>query len=227
MAYIDGNAAPSIVKHLRRCATCFAEVAAYARVQRRLGRTFYRMGCPAAETLGDYEQGLVDGAERVAVAQHVLGCLRCTAELQTLRTFLASTPDRPESNGGLLGGLRRVLAIPLAARLEPSYELRGGRYSTTRSYRGGMITIEISQAPETRRGRFAVTGLVWHTDDPQADLSGVAELIALDGTTEETPIDASRTFAFEYVAEGAYQLALRLPHEIVVVEDLRVGSQAD
>jgi hypothetical protein len=223
MACADGEASPAIVDHVQQCAACAEEVASYTQAQRRLRHTFYRMNCPSAAALGDYDRGLVSAAERVAIASHVVGCPRCTEDLHTLRMFLASTPDRPEPRPSILNGLRRILATPLIP-LQPSYDLRGGRHSTTRSYLGGTLTIEISQAPELRRGRFAVTGLVWQADNPEYDLAGTAQLTAPDGTIEDTPIDASGSFSFEYIGEGAYELLLRLPREIVVVEDLRVGS---
>src|SRR5438094_803241 len=113
MACADGDASSVIIEHVQRCAACAEEVSAYTRAQRRLRHTFYRMNCPSAEALGDYEQGLTSAAERLAIASHVVACPRCTEDLQTLRTFLASTPDRPATRPSIMSGLRRILATPL------------------------------------------------------------------------------------------------------------------
>jgi hypothetical protein len=224
MASADGNAEPAIVRHLAACEYCAAEVASYARAQNRLRSTFYRITCPPAEVFGDYELGLLPEAERVATARHVLDCPRCTEELQLLRDFLASTPERPPPVPGFVQGLKRIFATAVVRPREAVGELRGSRYTTSRSYTGGTVTVEISQTPEARLGHYAITGLVWHSDDPEADLSGTAELIAVDGTTYESPIDVARTFAFDAVRQGAYQLTLRLPAELVIVDDFQVGT---
>src|SRR5262245_5458377 len=132
IAYVDGEAPARVAEHVRRCRRCRAEVEQYAVVERRLGAALHRFDCPSPQRLGEMELGLLMPEERLAVAQHVADCARCTDELRTLRQFMAF---EPAAEPGLVERLRRLVAIlvepPPALALGA---LRGADDATSRTY---------------------------------------------------------------------------------------------
>src|SRR5215212_4803179 len=150
---------------MRDCPECSAAAAEYGRDLRRLQSRLFRFECPPSHRLGEYELGVVSPEERTAIATHVVECPRCTAELRTLRDFLA---------GDLLAGLadpapgpvervRRVVATVLGPRPGATYgELRGEATADagTQTYQAGDVSISLSTAPAAARGRLSLSGLL-------------------------------------------------------------------
>src|SRR5579859_45382 len=58
--------------------------------QQRLLGILYRFDCPSTLAIGEYVMGLSQEPERSELAQHVLECGPCAAELSTSRVFLAT-----------------------------------------------------------------------------------------------------------------------------------------
>jgi hypothetical protein len=228
MACADGEASPAIVDHVQQCAACAEEVASYTQAQRRLRHTFYRMHCPSAEALGDYENGLTSAAERVELASHIRDCPRCTEDLQTLRAFLRSADDdAPAASVGILQRLVRVVASAVAPPLQPGTAgaaLRGRSDDDSFTYRAGSQSIKISQTPEGRRRSVTLIGLVWDNDTPDADLDGEARLVSEGGIPAVSTIDSLGNFMFEGVSAGSYHLEIQTQQQIAVVENLRIGD---
>src|SRR5512141_3070774 len=89
VAYVDGDAPPRVVEHIRSCPSCRAEARQYAQVQGRLHQALHRFDCPTPLALGEYNLGLVSAEDRTHIAAHVLECPACADELRALRAFLA------------------------------------------------------------------------------------------------------------------------------------------
>ena len=223
LAYVDGDAPPTIVEHVRACPACAAVAAGYAATQRRLRGYLHRFDCPSPQELCDYDLGLLPPAERTKIAAHVVVCPHCAGELGTLRDFLASEPA--ELTRPAAGPLRRVVATLLAPAPDAAYAgLRGADDATAQTYQTGGVTIALDTQFDRRRGRGALTGLLWQEDPAAADLAGAAAtLLAPDGATRTTALDDVGNFAFDDLAPGRYQVEVTLGDQLVTIPELRIG----
>ncbi len=91
IAYMDGEADGAVKQHIEDCDSCMARLEPYIALQEVLSRVLYRLHCPCSQALGDYHLGLLAEAEASAVREHLAECPYCTAEIETLRQFLAES----------------------------------------------------------------------------------------------------------------------------------------
>jgi hypothetical protein len=223
LACADGAAPLGVREHVEGCEHCAAEVASYTRAHQALKQRFFRFKCPPPEALGDYELTVLPEEERVALAQHVVECPRCTEDLRTLRSFLrASSAAEPEISA--FAQVRRVMATAFAPPRNLAYGgLRGATTPTSATYRTGSLSVKLEQSATPGRRESSVIGLIWGTDDREATLRGEARLVS-ELASLASPIDDLGNFTFARVPHGAHQLELHLSEQIVVVEALRIGS---
>src|SRR5262245_22250524 len=85
---LDGEAEPSIHDHLARCESCAARLAQAQQFEWTLKAGLRRWDCPAPQQLGDYHLGLVSQDDASAIARHLEHCVRCSDEIEEMRTFL-------------------------------------------------------------------------------------------------------------------------------------------
>jgi hypothetical protein len=183
----------------------------------RLRQSLYRVDCPDAQTLGEYELDLLAAAERTRIAGHALDCEECTSELTVLRAFLATPTSVPAEP--VLGRARRIVATLFTPRPGLAYGgLRGGSGEpSTRVYEAGEVTITLSA--DARSG--SMLGLVVAGDTP-IEARAVRLLPGLGSPGVGTQLDDLGNFEFTDVAAGDYALEIDLPEGVVVIEDLRV-----
>ncbi|HEU5317483.1 MAG TPA: hypothetical protein VFX49_15330 [Chloroflexota bacterium] len=223
MAYVDGEAAPHVAEHVRRCAACAAELRALAGAQRSLQRALHRFECPAPPVLGEYALALLPQLEQRLVAAHVVDCPRCTEEVQTLRTFLSV---EPQSVPSAFERLKRVVATLLTPPGSAAIfaEFRGGVATTAPlAYRSEDVTVTVSVQPDDGGARrWALHGLV--VRDGPSLFPAQTRLIAPDGTTRESPLDDLGNFLYEGLPPGVYQLEVDLPEHVLVAENVAIGG---
>jgi anti-sigma factor RsiW len=65
------------------------EMPADVNLEAWLGVAMYRQSCPEPMLLGEYQLGLLDGAEKIHIQAHLARCPHCQAELAELIDFLA------------------------------------------------------------------------------------------------------------------------------------------
>ncbi|MDQ6671701.1 MAG: hypothetical protein M3069_13315 [Chloroflexota bacterium] len=193
--------------------------------QQRLRGMLYRFDCPSPLTLGEYVLDLLAPASRMLVARHTLGCSLCTEELSETRAFLAGELVAPAS--GLWRELRRVVATLFTPSAQPRYSMaRGEASSSAAEYRAGPITIVIGEVRGKHRGVVSIDGLILHAVAPPGVLGG-REVTLSDAAQAQVQVartDELGSFAFEDVIPGTYRLEVTLEDEVVVVEDVHVGS---
>jgi hypothetical protein len=223
IAYIDGEASASVIAHLRECPDCAAEAEVYAAIQRQLQRRLFRLECPSAHTLGEYELGVVAPDVRAEVAAHLVLCPRCRDELDALRAFFAVEPvERPT---GVVETVRR-LAATLLAPLSPTpatASLRGGEDAGLQVYAANdvRITLSVEGLPERPT---SLLGLLWReNDDPAPMLAGTATLVDLNNRAYTTTVDEAGNFTFEEIIPGSYRLEVALDDELVTIDRLPIG----
>jgi hypothetical protein len=195
--------------------------------EQRLRRRLYRFDCPSPLTIGEYVLDLLALPSRTAVARHALECDLCSQELSATRAFLATDAELVVPAPGPWHQLRRVVATLLNPSAQPAYSVaRGSESSAGAEYRAGPITIVIGDVRGKRRGTVSIDGLILHAFAPPATLASrdVRLSDAAQLHVQVTQTDDLGSFAFEDVAAGRYTLEVTLPEEVVVVEDVHVGS---
>jgi hypothetical protein len=93
VAYLAGETVrPVVVEHLTHCQRCSLQLATYRRVELELLSKLYRWDCPPSQVLGEYQMGMLQQGQGVAVKNHLRACVLCTAEVATLTEFLTNDP---------------------------------------------------------------------------------------------------------------------------------------
>jgi hypothetical protein len=195
--------------------------------QQGLRRILYRFDCPPPLTIGEYVLDLLGALPRTEVARHVLDCSLCDEELTVARAFLATDLVVPTS--GAWHELRRVFASLLKPAARPAYGMtRGGEPSGGWEYRAGPVKIVVGAVRGKRRGTISVDGLILHDYAPPESLAD-REVTLSQTAQPQLPVQTTRTddlgsFAFEDVVSGTYRLEVTFTEEVIVVEDVHVGS---
>ena len=81
LAVIDNEADTDVMNHLDSCAFCSERADSFAELQHFLRVQLYRLFCPSSDYLIDYQQGLLRGEQRSAIAQHLATCPHCSREV--------------------------------------------------------------------------------------------------------------------------------------------------
>ncbi len=217
MAYGDGEAPASVVAHVAGCSTCTEQVRSYTYIQVGLRRALFRFDCPDAPTLGEYQLDLLEPEHARGIAAHATDCDACSAELQTLRGYLATPSTVAESP---LEHARRLVATLFRPAPGLAYGgLRGTSEATTRVFQAEDVTVTVGpgQGPGTLVGLVLIAGT-----DPHALDGRAVQLIPTDRGPLGTSMDDLGNFEFDEVPAGLYALEINLPDAQVVVEELRL-----
>lgn len=229
IAFTDDEASPAVIAHLRACAHCAAEAAAYAGQQRRLRQRLARFACPTPQTLTDFEFGLLAPAERHAVAGHLVDCPRCRDELASMQSLLAGdlAPDVAPTPMSVANHVQRMVATQLSLPLAgPALgQVRGAGAAGPPVYAAGGLRLSVSvERTATGAPSWVLVGLVWREDAATVGVAGVAGLIAAKGERRTTPIDDRGNFVFAAIDRGVYGVEAAIEDEIMVVNALPVGA---
>jgi hypothetical protein len=230
LAYIDGEAAPQVIAHLKQCPHCRAKARVLARVQDRLTAQLYRLNCPSPLELGEYHLGLLPRDQAAALARHLVECPHCTHEATQLKDYLAQL--KPDLAMGPLERVRTLVARLISGA--PSSGLLGqpalaSAYVGVRGDEEGpliyqaddvQVAIEAHEHADTP-GRHAILGLVTGLEDLnelQVHLWQSAQRIAT------VPVDEQGNFVISDLAPASYELMLSGPAIEVHIQDLKVGT---
>ena len=203
LAYLDGEVDAPTAAAIAADPALQARTTALAAAAGALQRRLYRAVCPSSLALGEFGLGLLTGADRAAVDDHVRHCPLCSAELALSRRFLASSAALIDH---LATGLRTVAAV-LQGGAGPlpglAYGLRGSD-DGPRLYEAGdfQISIEVQDDGADRR---ALLGLLLgeHVDGWEAVLLNGDEVAAT------VALDDLGNFGFHALPAGEYALLLR------------------
>ncbi len=216
--YAAGQASAAVQAHVRRCAHCAAQAAAYADLDRWLGAGLYRASCPAPDALAQWQFHLLPPAEELAVAAHVRACPHCTRELHELQAvddgLLATLLDR-------LPGVSRWREAALIAAVPRPAGLRGALPPQRRYQAEGL---EIFVGPQqTSDGRRLLRGHLVPTAEPGAPTAGVTVWLAQAGqVVGRQTTDDQGYFVFQPIAPGCYDLGLGWQDQAVLIRDVEV-----
>ncbi len=221
LAFVDGDAPPRVAATIRACPTCAALAQEYTATERGLRHSLYRFDCPPPHQLGDYHLGWLPTAERVAIATHLRMCPRCSAEMHTLRAFMA---DEVVVEATLAERARRVIATLIPPRPQGALMgVRGTVEGDQRLYEAEdlVVALDIRAAKTTSRG--AINGLVYTVGDVEPLWAGRA--VRLSPATDQervTQLDEAGGFALDQLPSGAYRLEVELADCTLVIPEVLV-----
>jgi len=190
-------------------------------LHRQLVSALYRFDCPSPFAIGEYELKVSPAIHQVQVAQHVLSCDECTAELGMLRTYLTRAPTL-EPPQGVVECLKRVVARLITP--PPGLSLAGVRHAggnQVQIVEAGDLLLTIGPGVQASPGLASILGLFVGS----ALLEGRVELIANNGVRHITTLDDLGGFEFSELAEGTYDLQIELQDRLVVLDDFQVQAQ--
>lgn len=221
LAFVGGDAPPHIAALIRACPACAAQAQEYAATERGLRQSLYRFDCPPPQQLGDYQLGWLPTAERVAIATHLRVCPHCSAELHTLRAFMA---EDIAIDVTLVERARRIIATLIPPRPQGALlGVRGVVDGDQRLYEAEdlVVALDITAARSASRG--AINGLVYTVGDEEPLWAGRS--VRLAPTTEHervTQLDEAGGFALDQLPSGVYTLEVELADCTLVIPEVRV-----
>lgn len=221
IAYVDGEAPPDIAERIAADPQWSNEAREYARTQEVLRQRLYRYDCPSSQTLGEYELGMLVSVERTRIAQHVVACPHCLAELETLRAFMAVEAEVPPV--GAMARVRQLVATLVPAPRGAMAGLRGAGDDATRTYRAGDVTITLDVGA-VRRGRAQIIGLIWREDGDMLPPGSIATLIGAQEMAIPAEVDDLGNFVFDDIGTGIWRVELALGGDNIVIDDLQIGT---
>lgn len=220
IAAASGELGRRVREHLQSCPRCAALVAAYQRDLQHVRARLFRADCPTPLELGRHALDQEAPERRAAITAHLAGCSYCAAELATATGYL----DAPAAVSlGALGGLRRLVALPLPVR-----EGAGRRWrAITLRYTAAEFTLTLHPQPATKpKGRLQLLGFVERAGATLESLGGGQVRLLHRGTvTSRATLDEIGSFSLGPVEPGSYDLEIATSAGTLVVPSLRVSTE--
>jgi hypothetical protein len=231
LAYIDGETDQQVVAHLERCPHCREKAYRLARLQHRLIAQLYRLTCPSAMELGEYDFGLLPRDQAAAVARHLAECPHCIREVAQLKDYL--TDVAPTLELGPLERVREQVKV-LVARLvsggpgssllqqpalAPAYVGVRGEEEEPMVYQADdiQVVIEIHEDVD-QPGHRVLLGLVTEIEprELKVHLWQASQCIAT------VSVDELGNFVIPGLAPGSFELILSGPEVEIHIQALEI-----
>ena len=235
---LDAGELPTQAKeHLEHCETCQRRLARYQQANNYLVSHLYRSQCPSGTKLSFYCVGGLSADERMHIAQHLLECPLCAAEVADTRRFMQQVPVfEPVSPVSPRQIVRRIFAS--LVRQQAQLVVRGETPSSAwpRQYRAESLDLSLHLSRGSR-GNYMLLGILTsaNADENVDAFEGAATelytapgpLVGEGNKESETPVlstevDDLGNIVFSDVPVGEYVMVLRLPNREVVVEGLTI-----
>src|SRR5258708_15631209 len=190
---LDEEALPEEVnRHLQECTNCQQRLARYKNVHSLLVSRLYRHQCPDELQLSLYCADLLPADERVRIANHLLDCPLCAAEVADTRQFLA-VPDRELlpapaiSFHGLHAAARRIFATLTQQRGQLVLRSEEAEGVWPRQYHADSIDLSLHLS-RTSSGEYMLLGIITDpTESIEAFEGMAAELYPARGGKDSSP----------------------------------------
>jgi hypothetical protein len=236
---LDGDTLPEAARnHLEQCPTCQQRLARYEQAYAYLLSRLYRSSCPSGEQLSLYCAGFLPDDERISIANHVLDCPLCAAEVAETRSFLQEQDiDLPAPSLSPRAFARRIFATRVR-RPQLQFAVRGyvSEVIWPRQYKAESfdLSLHLSRAIS---GKHLLLGILTSTDPAESveALEGVpAELFSTPWTPPgkgdkpmatpllRTRVDEYGNIVFKPVPAGEYVMVVYLPDRELVIEGLPI-----
>ncbi len=234
---LDGEALPEEVnRHLEQCTNCQQRLARYKNVHNFLVSRLYRHQCPGDLQLSLYCADLLPADERISIANHLLDCPLCAAEVVDTRQFLAETdrdllPAQAFSFNGLHAAAQRIFATLVKQQARLVVRGDASEAAWPRQYHAGSIDLSLHLS-RTSSGEYMVLGIITDpTQSIEAFEGMTAELYSATGGKDagrsEAPllreqVDDIGNIVFSAVPVGEYVMIVHLPRRELVIEGLTI-----
>jgi hypothetical protein len=228
--------------HLEQCAICQERLARYRETHTFLVSHLYRHSCPDATQLSFYCANLLPADERMHIANHVLQCPLCSAEVAETRRFLADELLPVPLPVSLPARVRRIFAT--LVRHQAQFVMRGEQSDIPatawpRQYRADTVDISLHLS-RASNGDYILLGIMTSVDTEenvdafagvQANLYKAAAFNAMKSENDQqaipllsTEVDDIGNIVFSTVPAGEYALEICLLDAALIVEGLTIGS---
>ena len=115
---LDGEADLEVTMHIADCPDCRARAGQLQKLENRLTSRHFRADCPSSLDVGEYQLGMLAGAQALAIEKHLATCTYCSDERALLAGFLAEPGSTAKTD--LLAPAKETLRI-LVARLTTGF----------------------------------------------------------------------------------------------------------
>ena len=187
----------------------------------KLSALLYRAFCPSTTELGEYQFGMLDGEQFIAIQQHVNICPHCRRELTQLESYLAKvSPDLEYSFGDRINiWIARLLPEQPLGNLTPLASGLRGKSGYQRSYQAGEahLTLDIQNDPG-QPDRKTLMGLVAGVEITRINV----RLWQEEDSIAETKVDELGNFVISGLNIGSYTLILNGENFEIHVVDLEI-----
>jgi hypothetical protein len=231
---LDGEAlSEEAQRHFVQCEVCQRRVARYQKSHASLVSRFYRNQCPTGTRLSFYAVGLLSQEERLRIADHVVDCPLCMADVEETRRYMQTAEFRvPAFDPSAL--VRRIFAT-LVKQPEMQLALRGDAPESAwpRQYRAESVNLSLHLS-RTSNGEHILLGLLTsiNPDENVEALAGVpAELYIApwsEAAKAKSPplvrkeVDDIGNVVFNPVSAGEYVMVIHLPGREMIIEGLMI-----
>ncbi len=225
-------------EHLAHCEHCQQRLASLQHANASLLSRLYRSQCPDALALSYYSSGGLSDVRRISIANHLLDCPLCMAEVEEARRYLQEQPiEMPMPSFRPHALVRRIFATR-NAQPQMQFVLRSASQEASwpRQYRAEAVDVSLHLS-RTSSGEHMLLGILTSNDllEDVGAFEGIeAELyLAPLNTTgngytpRKTPflhtsVDDMGNIVFKPIPAGEYVMILHLPGREVIIEGLSV-----
>ena len=218
---LEGEGQAALASHLKHCTTCRQRLAEIVSQEQVMFRYLHRVTCPTPLMLFEHVTTLTPHAE---IAQYLLEeeSVLCHQEIAILAEWeqfpLRVAPARA----------KRQFSLPrIIANLIPQKRLaiiRTMAPCPISVYDAGDLILSFDCLPSmTQAGRKALHGVLLPLYDDVTRYEGFMVRLSQNGTVVgESDLSSYGGFVFEELTKGNYRVAVTLPTQHVIIEDLEV-----
>ncbi len=219
IAYIDGEASRSIIRHIEQCKACLQEVASLEHGAFLLTDAMFRNQCPDMDTLLLYSSSLLSQGKLKKTREHVHSCLECLKEMKVI-----TQPFFEDKLAGFLGDVRKKFYIamkPVPAKRPFQLAFRGNEQHE--SYVAGRYQILLNKLPPiSMADLWQIEGQIICPEDPLTHWSGHALLTSTGEEDLQTELDEFGSFSFGNVQSSEYIFYFVLAEETIMIDHIMV-----
>jgi hypothetical protein len=226
--------------HLEHCPVCQQRLHDYRQTHDLYRSQLYRLTCPTASQLTLYCAQALSVDERLALAEHLGGCSRCSDEVAEIRRELALFPLFPGPPASLLQQATREVRRVIASLVQPAQPVLREliAHPWPRYYQADDLKLSLHLARATSN-QAMLLGIFLASEEERLDLLEGSGAELYQGAQEEpaassapadmhrparytTVVDRLGHFSFAPVRPGTYTLRVLLPDRELVVEQVHI-----